>query len=138
MEDSRSRHLELQGLDGNVLRLYKKPYSLDQARKLLFHAQNLKNKRVPNIRMKKLGASPGLGKVNATVECLKLMARLDTKEQRAAVREALAEFGCLENLPWSQLNREEQAYDTVLLDLVEISQFVAQTDSRNEEETHAA
>ncbi|MCP4105131.1 MAG: hypothetical protein GY749_06285 [Desulfobacteraceae bacterium] len=118
VEDCRINHLELPGR--KKIRLFQKPYSLEDAKDILKHARDLKEKEIPGTRLKRFGFAPSLGKVNGTLECLKLYTRLSKGEKRLAVFKALKRFGCMENMPWNETSEQDT---TVLVDLIEIADF---------------
>ena len=120
VNDCRKNHLVLRG--ARRLLLYQKPYSLPDAKALLEHAQDLIKKGIPRTRLKRLGYAPSLGKVNGTLECLKLYCRTRKEEQRMAIWAALDRFDCASNMPW----KANPSYDTtVLVDLIELTDFIA-------------
>ncbi len=85
------------------------------------HAMNLKREGIPGTRLKRFGHAPTLGKMNGTLECLKIYTRTPIGKKRTAVLEALECFDCMDNIPW---NEKSDEYDTtVLTDLVEIADF---------------
>ncbi len=117
VSDCRANHLELP--EKNI-KLYQRPYSLEDAKKLLEYAQTLVEKNIPKTRLRRLGYAPTLGKVNGTLECLKLYTRTKKGEQRLAIWDALEHFGCIENIPW---NEDTDTHTTVLVDLIELAEF---------------
>ena len=120
VNDCRKNHLVLQG--ARRLLLYQKPYSLRDAGALLEHAQDLIEKGIPRTRLKRFGHAPSLGKVNGTLECLKLYCRTRNEDQRMAIWAALDRFDCAGNIPW----KANPSYDTtVLADLIELTEFMA-------------
>ena len=125
--DCRKNHLEFGRRNtGKKIRLWQKPYSLEDAEALLLHARNLKEKGIPGTRLKRFGYAPTLGKMNGTVECLMLYARTPKGEKRRAILEALERFGCVPNMPWNETNDD---YDsTVLVDLMEIADLCEKND----------
>lgn len=125
--DCRKTHLELPG--EKAIRLYRKPYSLADVKALLTHAYNLKAKQIPSTRLKRLGYAPMLGKVNGSVECLRIYANTSKGEKRRAIWEALEHFDCIENMPWNE--KDEHHRDTVLTDLIEIADFIRPGPGRN-------
>jgi len=124
VEDSRKNHLELQKLPAlKKIRLFHKPYSLEETKDLLSHAQKLSASKIPRTRLKRLGFAPALGKMNGTLECLKLYMRTGEKNQKALIREALLRFDCFQNMPWNEKNSE---YDwTMLVDLMELTDLIS-------------
>lgn len=117
--DCRKNHLILHG--AKPVKLYLKPYSLQDAEALLEHAKELVGKKIPRTRLKRLGYAPSLGKVNGTLECLKLYSRTRKEDQRLAIWTALGRFDCATNIPW----KETPSHDTtVLVDLIELIDFV--------------
>lgn len=128
VKDSRKLNLEPPSL-----RLYQKPYSLEDATAILHHAQELVNADIPSTRLNRLGNAPTLGKVNGILECLKLYTRAKKDKQRPAIWDALGRFGCVRNMPW---NEDNPIASTVLVDLIEIVGFCEKNHS--EENTDAA
>ncbi|KPA19007.1 hypothetical protein MHK_000785 [Candidatus Magnetomorum sp. HK-1] len=111
------------------LKLYQKPYSLDNAEKLYEYAQNLVEK-IPNSRLKRFGVAPNLGKVNATLECLSLYTGSKDSSQRTAIWEALSQFECMEEMPWKIEDQSTNHYSTMIIDLVELADFIKTTDDQ--------
>ena len=144
--DCRLNHLELSSKGKRKIRLYQKPYSLEDAEALLNHAQDLKNSGIPSTRLKRLGSAPALGKVNGSLECMKLYTRMPM-EKRRAIWQALDRFGCNEIMPWDKKhherdprlprmpwNEKHDEYDsTVLVDLMEIAAFCGTHDGVSHE-----
>ncbi|MBW2135659.1 MAG: hypothetical protein JRG72_10625 [Deltaproteobacteria bacterium] len=121
VENCRQQHLQLQA--AKLLRLYQKPYSLEDARKLLDYARSLNQIGIPRTRLKRLGQIPALGKLNGTLEFLKFYVRTRQDEHKRAIYEALDYFGCAqENIPWKETDTE---CTTVLGDLIELTEFIA-------------
>ena len=123
VEDCRRRHLQFAAGHTDI-RLYQKPYSLDDARRLLGHAEKLSV--LPRSRLRALAEAVGsasyTGWMGSTLDCLKLYGRTRKQEHREALFAALKEFNCASNeLPWK---REGASLCTVLLDLIEITDFV--------------
>ena len=115
----RKNHLQIYGQE--LLLLYQKPYSLEDAQALLDHARSLVAEGIPGTRLKRFGYAPSLGKVNATLECLKLYTRT-RKEHRLAIWEALDRFGCAGgSMPWK---KQDSHYTTALIDLMELTEFI--------------
>ena len=111
------------------LKLYQKPYSLDNAEKLYDHAKELA-KIIPNSRLKRFGVAPNLGKVNATLECLSLYTGSRESNQRKAIWEALSQFGCMEEIPWKTEDQSTNHYSTMIIDLVELAGFIRKVDNQ--------
>ncbi|OQX24712.1 MAG: hypothetical protein BWK80_19430 [Desulfobacteraceae bacterium IS3] len=123
VSDSRKTHLHL--YEPSAVKLYQKPYSLPDAQAILEHARNLINADIPGTRLKRLGYAPFMGKINGTLECLKLYIGTRKKEQRAVIRDALDRFGCL--FPWREIKNEKREaveVTTVLTDLIELAGFI--------------
>jgi len=122
VKDSRSTHQVLQ--ETRPVRLYRKPYAIEDCKALLEEAQNLKSAGVPSTRLNRLGAAPALGKMNGTLECLKLFCNTRSKDQQSAIESALRRFDCMsDNIPWSKGAEENKHDDTVLVDLIELTGF---------------
>jgi GGDEF domain-containing protein len=117
--DSRRNHLTIKG--EQPLLLYQKPYLLKDAEMLLEYARNLVSQKTPRSRLKRLGCTPSLGKVGGMIECMKVFARTRDEQQRMAIWKALDHFGCSGSMPWRDgLDHD----DTVLVDLMELTEFV--------------
>ncbi len=132
VSDSRKTHLRID--KPSAVKLYQKPYSLTDAQALLEHARNLVKSDIPGTRLKRLGYAPFLGKINGTLECLKIYVRTP-KEKRPAIRDALDCFGCLSKIPWKEVENEKGEIvkaTTMLTDLIEITSFI-----KSEGESHA-
>jgi hypothetical protein len=69
--------------------------------------------------LRRLGNAPSLGKMNGTLECLKIYTRTP-KEQREAIWQALSRFNCAKNIPWNEGESEDT---TMLVDLMELVDF---------------
>jgi hypothetical protein len=119
VEDSRANHLQLKGI--KPILLYRKPYSLEDAKMLLQFARNFVDTQIPKTRLHGLGKAPSLGKVNGTLECIKIYARTRKGKQRLTIWEALAHFGCIRNMPWNEEN--ELVDSTMIVDLIELTGF---------------
>lgn len=117
VEDTRKIHFEHPGR--KTIRLYQKPYSLEKAKLLFNSANNLVKAGIPSTRLKRLGYAPTLGKMNGTLECLRIYTRTDIK-QRQVIWDTLAQFNCVQNMPWNEGEKEDT---TVLIDLMEIVGF---------------
>jgi len=118
--DSRINHLEIPCMRGKKpIRLYQKPYSLADAKALLESARKLVQSDIPRTRLNRLGNAPIMGKMNGTLECLKLYTRTYA-DQRLAIWDALARFDCIANMPW---NEEGVVDTTMLVDLMELVGF---------------
>jgi predicted metal-binding protein len=128
VKDSRKLNLEPPSL-----KLYQKPYSLEDAKAILHHAQELVNVGIPSTRLNRLGNAPTLGKINGILECLKLYTRTKAGKQRLAIWDALERFGCVRNMPW---NEDNPIASTMLVDLIEIVGFCE--NNHSEENTDAA
>jgi hypothetical protein len=98
---------------------------LQDIQALLKHAKELVEKKIPHTRLKRLGYAPSLGKVNGTLECLKLYCRTRKPEQRMAIWNALDYFNCATNIPWKEDPSHEKPDSTMLVDLIELIDFVA-------------
>lgn len=116
VSDSREQHLTLQ----NNIKLYRKPYSLEEAKILLRHAKELSQK-VPRSRLKRYGYAPLKGLMQGTLETLHLYCGSKSKNHRNTVAEALNDFDCFGNMPW---NRDGDQVSTVMVDLIELTEFV--------------
>jgi len=126
IEDCRAVHLQLGKKQGTPLKLYQKPYSLNETKSLLHHAKILKD-LIPSTRLKRLGNAPALGKMNGTLECLKIYTRTPKGEKRTALQQALGQFGCFTNMPWKSHSADCSGDDycsTVLSDLIEVIDFL--------------
>ncbi|QTA92059.1 hypothetical protein [Desulfonema magnum] len=110
-----------------TVNLYQKPYSLPDARALMDHARKLVNAGIPNTRLKRFGYAPSLGKINGTLECLKLYTRTG-KDQRPIIWNALDHFDCMSNIPWKEVAQKDkdnaQADTTMLADMIELTGFI--------------
>ncbi|MCP4351099.1 MAG: hypothetical protein GY795_37010 [Desulfobacterales bacterium] len=126
VSDCRANHLELSRDNGKNIKLYQRPYSLEDAEAILKYAKALVKKGIPKTRLRRLGYAPSLGKVNGTLECLKLYTRTKKGEQRLAIWDALEHFGCIKNIPW---NEDTDPYTTVLVDLIELAEFCGKENS---------
>jgi hypothetical protein len=102
-------------------RLYQKPYQLDDARKLHDHAQKLASE-LPSTKLKRFGVAPTLGKVNGTLETLKLYTGTPAGKPRQAIWDAFSVFECLDNMPWKSDGKQCQS--TMIIDLVELAGFI--------------
>lgn len=128
--DSRKQHLMLKTARGEDLHLFMGPYTLEQAEDLMAHARNLKQSSIPSTRLHRLGEAPFMGKVNATIESLTLYGRCSRGSgQRLTIWNALDRFGCMQNMPWRQEGETQSS--TVLVDLVQIAQFIKKEDVPN-------
>jgi hypothetical protein len=127
--DSRMNHLELPTRkDQKSIRLYQKPYSLKDAKALLGSAQALAASGISGTRLHRLGNAPSLGKMNGTLECLKLYTRTP-KEKRSVIWKALEHFDCIGNMPWHEGDASET---TMLVDLMELVAFCGKTNFKGE------
>lgn len=118
--NNRLNHLELPGkMDQHTIKLYQKPYSLEDAKALLRSAKDLVESGIPNARLHRMGNAPSLGKMNGTLEFLNLYTR-SSKESRKVIWNSLKRFDCTNNIPWHAGTTEDT---TVLMDLVEILTF---------------
>ncbi|CAN2041385.1 GGDEF domain-containing protein [Candidatus Magnetomoraceae bacterium gMMP-15] len=124
VKDCRENHM-VKDTNKDKIKLYQKPYSLEQVELLLKHARNLVNSNIPNTRLKRLGYAPNLGKVNGTLECLKLIMGTGTTKQQHVIIDALRDFDCATILPWNKSkNKDNDDCDTTMLvDLIEIANF---------------
>lgn len=134
VRDSRVNHLQLQRMkikqisesDDEMIRkripirLYQKPYSLEDAEDLLTHARSLKN-LIPSTQLNRLGNAPTSGKINGTLECLKIYTRTPKGDKRLAIWNALSRFDCIINMPWNENNEDEDT--TMVVDLAELAGF---------------
>jgi len=124
VQDSRSTHQVLPG--DRPVRLYRKPYALEDCKDLLEGARKLKGVGIPNTRLNRLGAAPALGKMNGTLECLKLFCNTRNQEQQKAIETALGRFHCMsDNIPWYKGEGKNDYDATVLVDLIELTGFCA-------------
>lgn len=127
VSDSRVHYLQLE--KPSPAKLYQKPYSLENAEILLDHARCLLLAGIPGTRLKRLGYAPFSGKMNGTLECLKLYTRSKKGEQRLAIRNALEQFGCWANMPWREAEKTDEnsedklSVSTMLTDLIELTEF---------------
>lgn len=105
------------------LRLTQKPYSLDNLRELFNCARELIQSGIPRTRLHRLGYAPTLGKMNGTLEFLNTYIRTSQNEQKGFIQKSLDLFGCAGmDIPWKE---EEEAYSTILLDLVELTDLIS-------------
>jgi len=138
VSDCRKKYLELDERDGSKTKLYMRPYSLEDAQALLDHARTLA-KELPSTRLNKLGNAPLLGRINGTLEFLRLYIRIHNIEktqteqkQTKALLDALKRFECLQKMPWNEVkSNEDKYYTTVLVDLIEIAGLCKTNDSSN-------
>jgi hypothetical protein len=124
VEDCRNAHLVLHHHERAYL--YNKPYSIEDMKVLREYAAKLVNSEVPRSRLKRLGYAPATGRLNATLECIKLIKR-SKKEHQEIMVEALKDFSCYgDAIPWKQNKTAEGAsfYTTSLVDLIELTEFV--------------
>ncbi len=124
VQAARKAHLEFG--EPNPVKLTRKPYSLDEAESLLSHAAAIVASGIPRSRLKRFGYAPFFGKVDGTLECLKLYTRIRRDDQRPTFWNALSEFDCITNMPWqvtSGADETEATPKTVLTDLIEIVEF---------------
>lgn len=123
VEDCRNAHLVLHHYERAYL--YDKPYSLEDMKVLYEYAVKLVNSEVPRSRLKRLGDAPAAGRLNATLECIKLVRR-SKKEHQEIMVEALKHFSCYgDAIPWKQKVADgEFSYTTSLVDLIELTEFV--------------
>ncbi len=125
VKDSRTDHMEIFRSKTEddikitkIIRLYQRPYSLEDAEALLEHAEILKNSDIPGSRLNRMGNAPAMGMVDGTVEFLNLYTR--AKNTREAVGNALARFDCFTKLPWKV---ESFGESTALVDVIELAGF---------------
>lgn len=131
--DCRINHLEIYGkLGRKSIKLYRKPYSLIDAKALWNSACNLVQMGIANTRLNRMGYAPSLGKMNGTLECLKLYTRTRAEDQRLAIWDALARFDCIRNMPWNEGDLEDT---TVLVDLMELVGFCGNDNIKAGEES---
>ena len=123
VEDCRSAHLVLHHHE--LAYLYDKPYSLEDMKVLSEFAAMLVNADVPRSRLKRLGYAPATGRLNATLECIKLIKR-SKKEHQDIMVKALTHFSCYgDAIPWKNKTSDGKSYYTTsLVDLVELTEFV--------------
>ncbi|MBI2840802.1 MAG: hypothetical protein HYX75_20990 [Acidobacteria bacterium] len=121
VHDSRERFLTRRHVR-HELHFHCRPYSLDQAHKLLQHAAAIVASDLPRSRTIRLRQAPFLGKMNGTIECLKLIGRVKEKGQRQVLLDALNELDCLTSLPWRDL--EGTVCSTALVDLIELTELM--------------
>ncbi len=119
--DSRIQHLTLRAHLNEEVRLYRGPYTVEEAEALLQHARNLKRSGIPRSRLHRLGEAPFRGTVSGTIETLSIYGRCRTAAQKQAIWHALDRFGCLFEMPWS---RDGNEISTAIVDLTEIAEFV--------------
>jgi hypothetical protein len=122
VEQARRQNLIIKTSRGEILRLHQAPYTLQEAQALMIHAAQLKNSGIPRSRLHRLGEAPFKGKANAMIETLSLYSRCAKMEQRQTIRQALDDFNCFALMPWRE---EKDEISTVLVDMVEIAQFIA-------------
>ncbi|HLC14732.1 MAG TPA: hypothetical protein VJL89_00700 [Thermodesulfovibrionia bacterium] len=138
VSDCRKKYMELEERDGCKTKLYMRPYSLEDAEALLKHARTLA-KELPSTRLYKLGNAPLLGRINGTLEFLRLYIRIHNIEkaqteqkQTKALSDAFKRFECLQKMPWNEVkSNKDKYYTTVLVDLMEIACFCKTNDSGN-------
>lgn len=123
--DSRRQHLTLRAHRKEEVRLYRGPYTVEEAEALVQHARSLKQSGIPRSRLHRLSEAPFKGTVNGTIETLSIYGRCRTAEQKQAIWHALDRFGCLFEMPW---NRDGTEISTALVDLTEIAEFVLTTE----------
>jgi DNA-directed RNA polymerase subunit M/transcription elongation factor TFIIS len=118
--DSRINHLEIPGKQRKKpIRLYQKPYSLADAKALLESARKLVQSGIPKTRLNRLGNALVMGKMNGTLECLKLYTRTQA-DQPLVIWDILDRFDCIGNMPW---NEAGIVNTTMLVDLMELVGF---------------
>ncbi len=120
-----SRNNYLHQYDGQ-LKLYQKPYLLEDAERLLKCARELLHSGIPRTRLKRLGYTPFEGKMNGTLDFLKLYTRSKPGKERLAIRNAMESFGCVPNMPWKEPDDSADSQEwttTMITDLMEICQF---------------
>ncbi len=126
VKDSRAEHLNISQAGRKPIKISQKPYSLEDAEALFESAQRLRDERIPKTRLNRLGHAPTLGKINGTLECLKLFTRSRPGPQRRAIWDALERFDCVEGMPWKENFSSETGkthHSTVLVDMIEIAGF---------------
>jgi len=97
-----------------------RPYSLEDAKKLLENARKLSN--LPRTKLQKLYDSAFLNKGMAQLETIRVFTRLKEKEnERMVFREAIESFDCFKLMPWK---KENDVYKTMIPDVVELIDFV--------------
>lgn len=119
VSDSRNNHLYISG--GAPVKITQKPYSLEDAETLMGHAKALLESGIPRSRLKRFGHAPFMGKMNGTIECLKLYTRIKKSEQRPVFWKALLDFDCVANMPWHEIGAPPAT--TMLADLMELVEF---------------
>jgi hypothetical protein len=144
VEDCRKNHLETftnvakDRVTKDRIRLYSKPYSLPEAKKLYENARAVVRSGIPNTRLKRMGYAPLLALDNGSLfkgalECKKLYTRAKRGRQRQAVHQALDAFDCFSTMPWK---KEPGIYSTVLVDLMELADFCLHHEPVNQGVNH--
>lgn len=120
IKDCRIKHLQIPA--DKLQLLHQKPYSLEDAEVLLYHARRIVELGVPKTKLHRFSQTPSMGKINSTLEFLRLYTRI-SEVHRSALHQALDHFGCMvsKDMPW---RTDGQQYTTVLLDLVELTALV--------------
>ncbi|MFZ5570168.1 MAG: Cas10/Cmr2 second palm domain-containing protein [Thermodesulfobacteriota bacterium] len=121
VSDSRCQHLIKKTSSNEKIRLYRGPYTLDEAEALFHHAYQLKQSGMPSSRIHRMGDAPFMGKVNATIETMTLLGRCESQSQRNVLIKALDHFGCTSVIPW-KIDPSETT--TVIVDLLKIAEFI--------------
>jgi len=119
VSDSRNNHLNIGG--ARPVKITHKPYALEDAEALMQNAKALFESGIPRSRLKRFGHAPFMGKMNGTIECLKLYTRIKKSEQRPIFWKALSDFDCVTNMPWKETDAPPAT--TMLADLMELVEF---------------
>jgi hypothetical protein len=141
VEDCRKNHLEWSNeAEKKRIKLYSKPYSLPQAKKLLSNAKALIESGLPNTRLQRLGSAPFLAVENgslykASLECLTLFTRTREEAQRQTIQQILEEFACFTDMPWK---KDKNFYSTMLVDLMELADFCINQKAVSKGDNHAS
>jgi len=118
--DCREVHLTMPG-GISPTRLFQKPYSLEGLERLWEHAEQWVSAGIPQNRLKRFGTAPSLGKFKGSLDFLKAYVRTE-EHHRKLVDKTLEFFGCAgPHIPW---RTEEQYYSTMLVDLIELTEFI--------------
>jgi hypothetical protein len=122
VSDSRKHHMMIKSHDQQI-HLFKKPYTLKDAKDLLTHARRLKESGIPNSRLHRLGEAPFKGKINGIIDTLALFGRCRKSQEKLAIYQALSRFDCMKLMPWT-LSDSDDDISTVMVDLVELTSFI--------------
>lgn len=120
VDNCRKHHLTYVTDHGETIQLYQGPYTLDEADALVRHAENLKRVGIASNRLNRLGEAPFSGRMNGSLETLIIYGRTFSRRQKKALRDALAQFGCIKEMPW---RIGSGATSTVLVDLIQLTAF---------------